>query len=147
MSNLKLRLTAAAVAIAGAGAMGVAMAAPAGAAVTGVSITTPSGYGSVEGRYGTSCQYNVEAKVSGEESVDFYAVQKEGEPKPFKAKVSVDDGKASATWVPSSTGAVQLHVVPTGDPEPKWDDKAENIYEATVGTGLALPGVCVVVLP
>ncbi len=60
----RTRILGAATAFIGVGAAGLVMAAPANAEVTSIKSNTPSGYGSSEGAYGTSCNYEIEAAVS-----------------------------------------------------------------------------------
>ena len=103
----RLRIAGASGALIGAGALAVALAAPASAAVTGVSIDTPSGYGSTANNYGTGCSYTVSATYANanDGKVTFTAQNGTGTPVTI-GTVTPDPTsttkKVSTTWKPVS---------------------------------------------
>ncbi|MXP21257.1 hypothetical protein GIY30_07805 [Gordonia sp. HNM0687] len=131
MSRVRGRLVGAGVGLIGAGALALAIAAPAGADVTDIEITTPSGYGSSAGVYGTGCEYEVQATVddySESAPVVTFVSKKEGDPTsiPF-GSVTPDTETVSATWEPTSPGTYEIGAAQDG--VAVWTEKI------TVGEG------------
>ncbi|MEE3852580.1 hypothetical protein VZC37_19725 [Gordonia sp. LSe1-13] len=155
----------------GVGAAGLLMAAPANAAVTGIEITTPSGYGSVADRYGSNCEYDVEASVDNASAsipVAFTVTPEGGTASSLGSEVPTGD-TASTSWTPGAPGVYEItatQVISEDDPTtPNVDEYEESSdsMTATVGTGITAPdfsflngslqvdlpwaGACIVVLP
>ncbi|MFW0787610.1 hypothetical protein AAFP35_24200 [Gordonia sp. CPCC 206044] len=169
----RTRVLGAAAAFVGVGAAGLVMAAPANAAVTGVKITTSSGYGSSQGVLGSGCSYDVEVAVNNQSpsaKVYFRALKEtraedgttELTPVPGSDANKVPSGsKATFTFEPGSAGKFTLQATQetTEGGAANWSDAAveKTQAEATVGTGFQTPpsgsvelpfsGSCIVVLP
>ena len=135
----RLRIAGASGALIGAGALAVALAAPASAAITGVSIDTPSGYGSSKANYGTGCSYTVSATYAGDDTeVTFFAKNGSG-PEEKIASVTPDPNattkKVSATWKPTAKGTYTISAK-------QGDTSASVPAKATVGgRGIQLPNL------
>ncbi|MYR05335.1 hypothetical protein GTV32_02915 [Gordonia sp. SID5947] len=132
------RIVGAATALLGAGAACAVMAAPASASVSKIEITTPSGYGSTAGLYGAGCSYDVEATVTGSETVAF-TVAKDGTNIGSKS-VQPSNSKAAYTFEPESPGTYTIKAFQKGNP-------MSQSVEAKVGTGIQLPSTGSVELP
>jgi hypothetical protein len=138
----------AAAAVASVGAAGLVMAAPAGAATTKVEITTPSGYGLVQNRYGTSCSYTVAATVDNysdtAKPVSITAKAASGQSQTVFASAKPTAAVVEGTWKPTVRGNWTITATQEGAP-----GKSVTVQ---VGTGTQLPswilgGGCLITAP
>ena len=136
-----------AAAVASVAAAGLVMAAPAGAATTKVEITTPSGYGLVQNRYGTSCTYTVAATVDNysdsAEPVSITAKAATGQTLTVLAAAKPKAAVVTGTWKPSVRGSWTITAT--------QGDSTKSVT-AQVGTGTQLPswilgGGCLITAP
>ncbi|MEE4025885.1 hypothetical protein V1Y59_22570 [Gordonia sp. PKS22-38] len=153
------RAVGAGVAFIGVGAAGLLMAAPANAAVTGVEITSPSGYALSSGSYGAGCGYTVEATVNDNNPgapVQFELFEVVGGSTNAVEDLGTETATqnvASVDWTPGATGAYQIgarqQLTPAveDDPMTPGDESAPATWTAYVmsdtynvtGTGIQVP--------
>ncbi|QTI70673.1 hypothetical protein [Gordonia polyisoprenivorans] len=132
-----VRVLGATAAIAGVGALTAAMAAPASADVTGVSITTPSGFALSSGSFGTSCSYTVSADINnsqaGAPSVVFKAAKAGGSTSTIGTVTFNQAGPTTvtATWKPTSKGVYTITATQNG--------VSQSTTANVTGTGIQLP--------
>ncbi|UZF57655.1 hypothetical protein LH935_06630 [Gordonia polyisoprenivorans] len=132
-----IRVLGATAAIAGVGALTAVMAAPASADVTGVSITTPSGFALSSGSYGTSCSYTVSANINnaqqGAPQVDFTATKAGGSATPLGTVTFPKAGSTTvtATWKPTSKGVYTITAT--------QNEVSQSVTANVTGTGIQLP--------
>ncbi|AZG43840.1 hypothetical protein D7316_00411 [Gordonia insulae] len=115
----RTRILGAATAFIGVGAAGLVMAAPASADVSKVEITTPSGYGSTIGQYGTTCAYDVAATVdnyasSGAPQVTFTVSKDGGAFAPLGAAVDATSEVVTTEWTPTTPGTYKIRATQEG---------------------------------
>lgn len=104
----RTRILGAATAFIGVGAAGLVMAAPANAEVTSIKSNTPSGYGSSEGAYGTSCNYEIEAAVSTNVGDVTFAVTKPDGNTTSADPVTPSGLKATYEFTPDQVGTYTI---------------------------------------
>ncbi|OPX09683.1 hypothetical protein [Gordonia sp. i37] len=130
-----VRVLGATAAIVGAGALTAVMAAPASAGVTGVSITTPSGFALSSGSYGTSCSYTVSANINNSQAsapaVSFTVSKNGGAPVALGTSVPASGPTVTTTWKPSSKGAYTITAT--------QDGVSQSTTANVTGTGIQLP--------
>lgn len=137
MSMYGKRFLLAASAMVGVGAAGLMMAAPASAAVTEVSITTPSGFGSVADTYGTGCEYEVAATVNdyseSAADVEFEVTNNGGTTwTDLGSAATPTEATVTESWAPSDRGVYQIRARQGAT---AWQYTAN----LTVGTGFQVP--------
>ncbi|MXP21254.1 hypothetical protein GIY30_07790 [Gordonia sp. HNM0687] len=153
----------AAVAFVGVGAAGLMMAGPANAAVTGVDITSASGYGSVAGTYGAGCSYDVKVSVNNEASdmkVYFRVLGPDGEVVEDTATSKYPTGNsASFSWAPGAPGDYTLQATQDAEGDmPDWESEEVEEATPTAGQAISIPsdppfgsvpfaGACFVLVP
>lgn len=125
------RVFGASAALVGAAAVGVVFAAPANAAVFSVAITTPSGYGSTAGSYGTGCSYEVEVKTTSNAAVTYTIAG----PTTSNGTVTPENGVASFDFAPTARGTYRITAV-QGDGDP-----GKSVTATVGGRGIQLPNI------
>lgn|GEM_PF-4245122 len=140
--NLRNR-TAAVVTGAGALASALALAAPqASAKVTGIDVAQSTSFGS-SNSYGTGCSYTITATSTGKNVAVVFmdevnGVKTTADLNPVGHAVDAQ-GHASVTWTPTQAGT---HTIYAGD---YVSGETYLTTQVTVGTGINLGPVCVVV--
>ncbi|WP_124706819.1 hypothetical protein [Gordonia insulae] len=129
------------------GVVGLVMAGPASAATTKVEITTPSGYGLVQNRYGTNCSYEVAGTVddysADAETVTITAKPPTGAVKTLYGPQKPAAGTVTGTWKPTVRGSWTITAA---------QGTSTKSVTVQVGTGTQLPpfilgGGCLITAP
>lgn len=122
----RTRILGAATAFIGVGAAGLVMAAPASAEVNSIKSNTPSGYGSSEGVYGTSCNYEIEASVSTNTGAVTFDVTGPGGYTDSATKTP-SGLKATYDFTPNAVGTYKITATQGGTSQSKEFEVAQGI--------------------